>query len=83
MDVDALTIEQRDEMMRKGQCFGCGKQGHLSRNCPDKKKTILNNNDMQKKMKGKELHAHIRSLTALMDEEEKEKFYDEAEEKGF
>ncbi|KAF9219088.1 hypothetical protein BS17DRAFT_718614, partial [Gyrodon lividus] len=21
---------------KNGQCFGCGKQGHVSRNCPDK-----------------------------------------------
>ena len=34
-------------------------------------------------MNGKELHAHIRSLTAEMDEEEKEKFYEEAEKEGF
>ena len=38
MDVDALTMEQRNEAMKKGLCFGCGKQGHLSRDCPDKKK---------------------------------------------
>jgi hypothetical protein len=38
MDVDALKIEKRDEMMRKGLCFGCGKPGHLNRDCPDKKK---------------------------------------------
>ena len=39
---------------------------------------------MQKrKMNGKELHTHICSLTAMMDEEEKEKFYDEAEKEGF
>ena len=37
----------------------------------------------KKKMNGKELHAHIQSLTAMMDEEEKEKFYNEAEKEGF
>ena len=83
MDVDALTMEQRNEAMKKGLCFGCGKQGHLSKDCPDKKKPTPNNNETPKKMKGKELLAHIRSLTALMDEAEKEKFYNEAEEEGF
>ena len=39
MDVDLLSTEKRDEAMRKGLCFGCGKHGHLSRDCPDKKKT--------------------------------------------
>ena len=34
-------------------------------------------------MNGKELHAHIWSLTVMMDEEEKKKFYDKAEKEGF
>jgi hypothetical protein len=37
MDVDAMSVERRDEMMKKGLCFGCGGQGHLSKNCPNKK----------------------------------------------
>ena len=36
-----------------------------------------------KKMMAKELMAHIRSLMALLDEEEKTEFYDEAEKEGF
>jgi Ty3 transposon capsid-like protein/Zinc knuckle len=76
MDVDTLTAEKREEMMKKGLCFGCGKPGHISKNCPDKDAT-------RKKMNGKELLAHIRSLTMHMDDDEKEKFYDEAEKEGF
>ena len=34
-------------------------------------------------MTAKELTAHIRSLTALLDENEKNEFYDEAEKEGF
>ena len=64
--------------MKKGLCFGCGKQGHIGKNCPDKKPTSV-----PKKMNRKELHAHILSLTAEMDEEEKEKFYKEAKKEGF
>jgi hypothetical protein len=79
MDVDMLTTEQHDEMMRKGLCFGCGKPGHIGKNCPDKRKPT----NTQKKMNGKELLAHIRSLTMHMDDDEKEKFYDEAEKEGF
>ena len=33
-------------------------------------------------MGGKELATHIRTLTAQLEEEEKEKFYDEAEKEG-
>ena len=36
-----------------------------------------------KKMNAKELYAHIQSLTAQMDDDEKERFYDEAEKEGF
>ena len=97
MDIDAMTTEQRDEAMKKGLCFGWGKQGHLSRDCPTRKKPTMmssmppsyastwapaSSNTQKKKMSGKELYTHIRSLTAHMDEEEKEKFLKEAEE-GF
>jgi Ty3 transposon capsid-like protein/Zinc knuckle len=39
MDVDALTLEKRNEIMKKELCFGCGEQGHISRDCLKKKKT--------------------------------------------
>ena len=97
MDIDAMTTEQRDEVMRKGLCFACGKQGHLSRDCPTRKKPATTSSmppsyastwapttsTQKKKMSGKELYTHIRSLTTQMDEEEKEKFLNEAEEEGF
>ena len=90
----ALTIEQRTEMMKKGLCFGCRKHGNLSKDCPDKKKLALPLTSIPssssppsysppKKMGAKELYTHIRSLTALMSEEEKEEFYDKAEKEGF
>ena len=99
MDIDALTTEKRDEMMRKGQCFGCGKPGHLNRDCPEKRRILGRNptpptyastwgstastSQTPKKMNPKELTAHIRSLNALYDEKEKEEFLDEAEKEGF
>ena len=33
----ATTEEEKHQYREKGQCFECGKQGHLARNCPDKK----------------------------------------------
>jgi hypothetical protein len=87
MDIDTLTVEKRAEMMKKGQCFGCGEPGHLNRDCPRKKKAATPSAPPKyappKKMGAKELYTHIRSLTALMNEEEKEEFYKEAETEGF
>ena len=81
MDIDALTIEKRTEMMKKGQCFGCGESGHLNRDCLKKKRTITPT--APKKMSGKELYTHIRSFTATMEEKDMDEFYQEAEKGGF
>jgi len=85
MDIDALALEKRNEMMKKGLCFGCGKPGHLNRDCPDKKKSATYSTyiPLTKKMGAKELYTHIRSLTALLNEDEKDEFFKEAEEEGF
>ena len=86
MDVDLLSTEKRDKAMRKGLCFGYRKLGHLNQDCPDKKKTTTAYTPIpssSKKMNMKELYAHIWSLTAQMDDKEKERFYDEAEKEGF
>ena len=36
MDIDAFSAEQQ-KLFREGKCFECRKQGHIARNCPDKK----------------------------------------------
>ena len=40
MDVDAIwkaaTEAEKEMYWKEGRCFNCGKQGHLSRNCPTK-----------------------------------------------
>ena len=98
MDIDvitrtynAMTPEERTKLMRKGCCFQCKKPGHLSHDCPEKKgkntiPTTPNTSTtttVPKKMTAKELTAHIRSLTALLDKEEKDEFYNKAEKEGF
>jgi hypothetical protein len=84
MDIDAINTDARSEAMRKGLCFGCGEPGHISANCPKKQKGSWRAPPpIQKKMNGRELAAHIRKLTAQLEEGEKEQFYEEAEKEGF
>ena len=91
MDVDALTAEKRTE---KGLCFNCGKSGHLSRDCGEKKKppsytsiwalaASSSTPTPPKKMSPKELYAHVRSIMDQMNEKEREVFYEEAKKEGF
>ena len=88
-----ITDEEKTELVRKGLCFRCQKGGHLSRDCPEKKGKATTPQPTAtiptptpatpKKMTAKELTAHIRSLTALLNEDEKTEFYNEAEQEGF
>jgi hypothetical protein len=34
MDVDALTMEERQTLMKQGKCFRCKKHGHRAADCP-------------------------------------------------
>jgi hypothetical protein len=89
MDIDALSIKQREEAMRKGVCFRCGEIGHISQNCPKKQRYGGNagqsgQSGMSKTWtKGKDLLTHIRTLTAGLAANEMEEFMKEAEETGF
>jgi Ty3 transposon capsid-like protein/Zinc knuckle len=86
MDVDSLSTQERTKLMKKGACFNCKKHGHLARDCPDKagmKKTEEKKEEPKKKWIGKDAHAHVKSIVAGMDEEERKKFFAQAEEEGF
>ena len=58
MDIDSMTTEQRAEAMKKGLCFGCGKRGHLNRDCLDKKEIKEEKKEEKKKWTLKELQRH-------------------------
>ena len=89
MDVDTLTVEQREEYMRKGLCFGCAELGHRTRDCDKNKKKPAVAPPSQKtqtppkKFAGKELHKHIRSLMTQMDKDEVDEFWKASEGQGF
>jgi Zinc knuckle len=86
MDVDALTLEKRNEMMRKGLCFNCEEQGHLSKDCPKKKKVSNSQTPPSyspPKPPPKELAAYIQAMTAQYNDDERSNFYDDVEQEGF
>jgi hypothetical protein len=89
MDIDALSIKQREEAMRKGACFGCGEISHISQNCPKKQRYGGNagqsgqSNTSKTWTKGKDLLTHIRTPTAGLAANEMKEFMKEAEETGF
>ena len=88
-----MMDEEKTKLMKKGLCFRCWKGGHLSWDCPEKKGKATTSQSTAttptptpttpKKMTAKELTAHIRSLTALLNDDEKTEFYDEAKWEGF
>jgi len=55
-----LTEEERKKYFEEGQCFQCGKQGHIGCNCPDKKQSGEQN---KKKDKSKVREAKIKEVT--------------------
>ena len=80
MDIDAISMEKWAALMRKVACFICEEPGQLAW---DHKKQMEKGNDLPQKMKGKELHAHVRALLAWMDEDDKEEFFADAKKQGF
>jgi Zinc knuckle len=84
MNIDRLTVEEWDKLLKEGKCFRCRRTGHQANECPedkdDKKKA---KKTPKKKMNGRELHAHIQALFKEMMEEDRDEFLKGAEEAGF
>src|SRR5271155_859473 len=93
MDIDSLSIDERNKLMKDGKCFICRQTGHMAR---DHKKNDFAQNQKKedspkyerveapkKKWEGNTLYAHVRSMIAELDTEEKEKFWEGAEDLGF
>ena len=73
MDVDRMTVEERNDLMKKGACFFCKEPGHLAADCPKKKKNYGKKPEQRRgnqKMTCKEIATYIKKLSV----EEKDNF---------
>src|SRR5271168_4606125 len=93
MDIDSLSVDERTKLMKEGKCFICRQTGHMAK---DHKKNDSSQKQWKeeapkyeqveapkKKWEGNALYAHVRSMIAELDTEEKEKFGNGAEDSGF
>ena len=92
MDVDRLTVEEREKHMKENRCFNCHKIGHRSRNCrqknPGSTSKIETVNELKQnnersliRYEGKKMantaRALIRNLVGDMEKEEKDKLFED------
>ncbi|KAJ3508838.1 hypothetical protein NMY22_g16489 [Coprinellus aureogranulatus] len=81
MDVDALTTEERKELLQKRACFYCKKPGHFARECRSRQRDgnaapIANFNTSQSsKLSVKEAARSIRSLLAQYTGQEEDEIF--------
>jgi Zinc knuckle len=84
MDVNRLTVEERDKLLKKGKCFRCRKTGHRADECPKKNYDKKKGKEVpKKKMNGRKLYTHVRALFKEMTEEDRDEFLKGAKEAGF
>jgi Zinc knuckle len=84
MDIDRLTIEERDKLLKEGKCFRCRETGHQANKCPEEDNNKKKGKEVpKKKMNRRELHTHVQALFKEMMEEDRDEFLKGAEEAGF
>jgi Zinc knuckle len=83
MDVNRLTVDEWNKLMKEGRCFKCRNMGHWANECPEDDDKKKGKEVPKKKMNGRELHAHVRALFKEMTEEDRDEFLKGAEEAGF
>ena len=70
--------------MKEGWCFKCRKIGHRANECPEETQDKgKKKEEPKKRMNGKEFYTHVRAISKDLDEEEKDKCLEEAQNAGF
>jgi hypothetical protein len=60
MDIDRLTVDERNKLMKEGRCFKCRNTRHQANKCPEDDNDKKKGKEVpKKKMNGRELHAHV------------------------
>jgi hypothetical protein len=62
MDIDRLTVDEENKLMKEGRCFKCRNTEHRANKCPEDDDKKKGKEVPKKKMNGRELHAHVRAL---------------------
>jgi hypothetical protein len=84
MDVNRLTVNECNKLMKEGRCFRCRNTGHWASKCPEDNDNKKKGKEVPKnKMNGRELHAHVQALFKEMTEEDRDEFLKGAKEAGF
>ena len=80
MDIDRLTFDEQTQLMKEGQCFKCRKTCYRANECPEETQDKgKKKEEPKKRMNGKEFYTHVRAIFKDLDEEEKDKFLEEAQ----
>jgi Zinc knuckle/Retrotransposon gag protein len=83
MDVNRLTVDECNKLMKEGKCFKCRNTGHRANECPEHNDKKKGKEVPKKKMNERELHTHVWALFKEMTEEDRDEFLKGAEEVGF
>jgi Retrotransposon gag protein len=83
MDVNRLTVEEQNKLMKEGRCFKCRNTGHQANKCPEENNKKKGKEVPKKKMNRRELYAHVRALFKEITEEDRDEFLKGAKEAGF
>lgn len=82
MDIDRLSVEQRDEHFKMGKCFNCHQKGHRAAECPERNNAPKTYSAPPKYRTATAAYTHIKALLGDLPEAEREKFLEEADKNG-
>jgi hypothetical protein len=66
MDIDRLTVDKWNKLLKEGRCFKCRNMGHRANDFPEEDDNKKKGKEVpKKKMNRRELHAHVRGSSLV------------------